>query len=345
MPFIPGEFREFAPLVVNLEKAGLDQVWIGEAYAFDAISQVGYLAAVTERVKIGTGIVNVFSRTAALVAMSAAGCEYLSDGRFMLGLGASGPQVIEGFHGLRYESPVQRVKEYIEACRMIWRREEFAYRGRTFESPLPAGEGTGLGKALKLIDHPLRTDIPIWWASLKPRAVEATAELADGWLPIMFLPERSAEVWGVPISAGLAKRDPRLDPLEICAGGILAVGEEFTGDRRRQVLDMARATIALYVGGMGARGRNFYNDVLRGYGYEEEATDIQDLYLAGEKGAAATRVPSELLELSNLVGPVGWVKERVSAYREAGVTVLNVVPVGPDPVRMIETLAELVEER
>ncbi len=199
--------------MVELEKAGLDQVWIPEAYTFDAISQVGYLAANTDRVEIGTGIVNVYSRTAALMAMTAAGCDYVSDGRFILGLGASGPQVIEGFHGVRYEKPMLRIKEYIEACRMIWKREEkFDYQGQTFQAPLPPGEGTGLGKPLKLINHPVRSDIPIWWASLKGLSVTATAEIADGWLPIMFIPEKFQQVWGEQLKAGLAKRDPSRKP-------------------------------------------------------------------------------------------------------------------------------------
>ena len=156
-----GGFKEAVARVVDLEKAGLDQVWIAEAYSFDAISQVGYLAAKTERVEIGTGIVNVYSRTAALMAMTAAGCDYVSDGRFILGLGASGPQVIEGFHGVPYEKPMVRIKEYIESCRMIWKREQkFEYQGQTVQVPLPAGQGTGLGKPLKIINHPLRSDIP-----------------------------------------------------------------------------------------------------------------------------------------------------------------------------------------
>ena len=168
-----GGFKEAAQRVVELEKAGLDQVWVAEAYSYDAISQIGYLAAKTERVEIGTGIINVYSRTAALMAMTAAGCDYVSDGRFILGLGASGPQVIEGFHGVRYDKPMQRIKEYIEACRMIWKREEkFDYQGQTFQAPLPAGEGTGLGKPLKLINHPVRSEIPIWWASLKGLSVD-----------------------------------------------------------------------------------------------------------------------------------------------------------------------------
>jgi F420-dependent oxidoreductase-like protein len=340
-----GGFKEAAQRVVELEKAGLDQVWVAEAYSNDAISQVGYLAAVTGRVEIGTGIVNVYSRTAALMAMTAAGCDYVSDGRFILGLGASGPQVIEGFHGVKYEKPMQRIKEYIEACRMIWKREEkFDYQGQTFQAPLPPGEGTGLGKPLKLINHPVRPDIPIWWASLKGLSVTATAEIADGWLPIMFIPEKFHLVWGDQLKAGLAKRDPSLPRLDIAAGGMLAIGEDLVGDKQAEILDFARPMTALYVGGMGARGKNFYNDICRDYGYEQEAVDIQDLYLDGKKDQAAARVPGEWLELSHLVGPVGYIKDRVGAYREAGVTVLSVNPVGPDAVKQIETLRAIVDD-
>ena len=339
-----GGFKEAAQRVVELEKAGLDQVWVAEAYSNDAISQVGYLAAVTDRVEIGTGIVNVFSRTAALMAMTAAGCDYVSDGRFILGLGASGPQVIEGFHGVRYEKPMQRIKEYIECCRMIWAREEkFEYHGQTVEVPLPAGEGTGLGKPLKLINHPVRKDIPIWWASLKGLSVKATAELADGWLPVMFFPERFQQVWGDQLKAGTAKRDPSRKPLDISAGGMLAIGDDMVGDKKQQVLDLARPGAALYVGGMGARGKNFYNDICRDYGFEKEAVEIQDLYLEGKKDEAAAAIPTEWLEAQHLVGPKSLIKERVGAFKEAGVTVLSVNPVGPNAVEQIETLREIVD--
>jgi F420-dependent oxidoreductase-like protein len=340
-----GGFKEAAQRVVELEKAGLDQVWVAEAYSNDSISQVGYLAAITDRVEIGTGIVNVFSRTAALMAMTAAGCDYVSDGRFILGLGASGPQVIEGFHGVKYEKPMQRTKEYIEACRIIWKREEkFDYQGQTFQAPLPPGQGTGLGKPLKLVNHPVRSNIPIWWASLKGLSVTATAEIADGWLPIMFIPEKFHLVWGDHLKAGLAKRDPSLPRLEIGAGGMLAIGEDLVGDKQAAILDFARPNTALYVGGMGARGKNFYNDICRDYGYEQEAVDIQDLYLEGRKDEAAARVPADWLELSHLVGPVGYIKDRVGAFKEAGVTVLSVNPVGPDAVHQIETLRAIIDD-
>jgi F420-dependent oxidoreductase-like protein len=339
-----GGFQQSVERVVELEKAGLDMVWVPEAYSFDAISQVGYLAAKTERLEIGTGIVNVYSRTASLMAMTAAGCDFVSDGRFVLGLGASGPQVIEGFHGVPYEKPMARIKEYIDVCRLTWRREPVVYDGETVQVPLPAGQGTGLGKPLKLINHPVRADIPIWWASLMGKSVEATAAYADGWLPIMFIPERYQQVWGDPLKAGLARRSPDLGRLEVSAGGMVAIGEDLVGEARTRILDLARPMVALYVGGMGARGKNFYNTVAQRYGYEKEAVDIQDLYLEGKKDEAAAHVPGEWLELSNLIGPKSYIEERLGAFKEAGVTVLSVNPVGDDPVGTIEQLRELVGE-
>ncbi|MEY2765391.1 MAG: hypothetical protein RL552_296 [Actinomycetota bacterium] len=339
-----GGFVEGARRVAELEKAGLDVVWIPEAYSFDAISQVGYLSAITSRVEIGTGIINVYSRTASLTAMTAAGCDYVSGGRFILGLGASGPQVVEGFHGVPYEKPMQRIKEYIEVCREVWKREKaLSYQGQTVNVPLPAGQGTGLGKPLKLINHPVRADIPVWWASLKGLSVEATAELADGWLPVFFVPDKFEKVWGKALKKGAAKRLASLKPLEISAGGLLAIDESLVGEAKDKVLDMARPNVALYVGGMGARGKNFYNDICREYGYEKEATEIQDLYLSGKKDEAARAVPREMLELTNLVGPAGYVKERVAAFRAAGVTMLSVNPVGNDQTGALSKLRSLID--
>jgi F420-dependent oxidoreductase-like protein len=339
-----GGFHESVERVVELEKAGLDVVWIPEAYSFDAISQVGYLAAKTNRVEIGTGIVNVYSRTAALMAMTAAGCDFVSNGRFILGLGASGPQVIEGFHGMKYEKPMVRIKEYIEACRMIWKREEkFEYHGQTVEVPLPAGEGTGLGKPLKIINHPVRSDIPIWWASLMGLSVTATAQYADGWLPIFFDPEKFHDVWGDELKKGVAKRDPSRGHLQISAGGMVAIDETLTGDAADRILDFARPNVALYVGGMGARDKNFYNTILQKYGYVDEAIEIQDLYLAGKKEEAAAKVPAQMLRNTNLIGPRSFVKERIAAYKEAGVTMLSITPVGGDLVKTVETLRELID--
>ena len=250
-----GDFHADVARVQQLEQAGLDLVWVPEAYSFDAISQVGYLAAKTERLEIGTGIINVFSRTATAVAQTAAGCDHVSDGRFVLGLGASGPQVIEGFHGVPYEHPMPRIREYIEVCRMTLRREPVVYDGVAVHIPLPAGEGTGLGKPLKLINHPKRADVPIFWASLMGKSVTNTARHANGWLPVFFDPEKFRDVWGDELQAGLADRDPTLGPLQISAGGMVAIGDEYAGDGGDRVLDMARPQAALYLGGMGAATR------------------------------------------------------------------------------------------
>jgi F420-dependent oxidoreductase-like protein len=334
-----GGFKEAAKQVVDLEKAGLDIVWVAEAYTFDAISQMGYLAAITDRVEIASGIVNVYSRTPTLLGMTAAGLDYISEGRCILGLGASGPQVVEGFHGVPYEKPMARIKETIDVVRRVIRREVIDFHGQTIDIPLPEGEGTGLGKPLKLINRPVRDAVPIWWASLMGKSVAATAEVADGWLPVMFIPERADKVWGDDLRRGLAKRSPDLGPLDISAGGMLAIGDDLPIDKIR---DMGRPGTALYVGGMGARGKNFYNDLAVRYGFEQAAKEIQDLYLDGKKDEAAAKVPEEWLEKTSLVGPASYIADRVAAYKEAGVTVLNVNPVGSDPVKAIDQLREIV---
>jgi len=338
-----GDFHADVARIQELEHAGLDLVWVPEAYSFDAISQVGFLAAKTTRVEIGTGIINVFSRTATAVAQTAAGCDFVSDGRFVLGLGASGPQVIEGFHGVPYEHPMPRIREYIDVCRMVWRREPVVYDGQTVHIPLPPGEGTGLGKPLKLVNHPQRSAIPVFWASLMGKSVASTARHAEGWLPIFFDPERFRQVWGDDLATGLADRDPALGPLQISAGGMVAIGEEFAGDGADRVLDMSRPHTALYVGGMGARDKNFYNTIVKQYGYVDEATQVQDLYLDGRKEEAAAAVPRQLLASTHLVGPKSYVAERIAAYQEAGVTHLSINPVGPDPVKTVETLRRLID--
>lgn len=318
-------FKQAVAEVADLERAGLDTVWVAEAYGLDSPSLMGYLAARTTTVRIGSAILPIYSRTPALIAMTAAGIDTLSDGRFVLGLGASGPQVVEGWHGVRYDAPVARTREIIEICRQVWRREgPVVHDGRHYQLPLPPGQGTGLGKPLKIIAHPVRPTIPVWLAALGERNVELAAEVADGWLPFLFVPERAGQVWGRALAAGAAKRDPSLGPLQVAAGGLLAIGE---GDDILSLRELARPAVALYVGGMGAKGRNFYHDLAVRYGYGEEADRIQDLYLEGHKTEAAAAVPDELLALTSLVGPAGWVAERVAAYREAGVTNLQVTPV------------------
>lgn len=337
-----GDFKADVEKVVALEKAGLDVVWVPEAYSFDAVSQMGYLAAKTSTIEIGSAILNVFSRTATCMAQTAAGLDHVSDGRFILGLGASGPQVIEGFHGMPYEKPMPRIRDYINVTRMTMKREKVIYDGPAVQVPLPEGQGTGMGKALKLINHPVRDTVPIFWASLMGLSVRNTAEHADGWIPIFFDPDKYHNVWGDDIKAGTVNRDPSLGPLQISAGGMVGIGEDLVGDKADAILDQSRRNVALYTGGMGARDKNFYNTILQKYGYVDEAIAIQDNYLAGDKEKAASLVPADMLRDTNLVGPKGFVKERLAAYSEAGVTHLTVTPVGGDPIETIETLKTLL---
>ncbi|MEV4114084.1 LLM class F420-dependent oxidoreductase [Nonomuraea sp. NPDC049695] len=335
-----GGFKEAVAELADYEKAGLDIVFVAEAYSFDAVSQMGYIAARTERLEIASGILPIYSRTPTLLAMTAAGMDYVSDGRFTLGIGASGPQVIEGFHGVPYAAPLGRTREIIEICRKVWRRERLEHDGRHYTLPLPPEQGTGLGKPLKLINHPVRPRIPIVVAAIGPKNVELTAELAEGWEPIFYVPEKAADVWGPSLAAGKARRDPELGELDVIAQAFLAIGDDVAG-----LLEFGRPMAALYIGGMGAKGRNFYNDLARRYGYEKEAEQIQDLYLEGKKDEAAALVPGELLEKMSLIGSEGFVRDRVQALKESGVTTLNVTPLAgthEDRVRLIETIKEIV---
>lgn len=333
-----GGFKQAAREVAEMEKAGLDLVWVAEAYGFDSPSLMGYLAALTETVDIGAAILPIYTRTPTLLAMTAAGIDALSDGRFHLGLGASGPQVIEGFHGVPYTNPLGRTREIVEICRDVWRREApLVHAGKNFTLPLPSEQGTGLGKPLKIIAHPLRSDIPVWIAALGEKNVALTAEIADGWLPILFIPERAKDVWGGALAHGAAKRDASRGELMINAGGILAIGD---GPDVVALRELQRPMVALYVGGMGAKGKNFYNELAVRYGFEREAAVIQDLYLAGNKREAEAAVPSEFLELTTLCGPRGYVEERVAAFREAGVTHLQVHPIAGEG----QSSASLIED-
>ena len=332
-----GGFKQAANQVVEMEKAGLDLVWVAEAYGFDSPALMGYLAALTQKVEIGAAILPIYTRTPTLIAMTSAGIDALSDGRFHLGLGASGPQVIEGFHGVPYTNPLGRTREIVEICRDVWRREApLVHQGKNFTLPLPPEKGTGLGKPLKIIAHPLRSEIPIWIASLGEKNVALTAEIADGWIPILFIPERAHDVWGAPLEAGKAKRDANLGEMMITAGGLLAIGE---GEDVVALRELQRSMVALYVGGMGAKGKNFYNELAIRYGYEKEAEVIQDLYLSGKKREAAAAVPAEFLELTTLCGPKGYVKERIAAFKAAGVPHLQVHPIPQGD----QTAASLIE--
>jgi F420-dependent oxidoreductase-like protein len=331
-------FMESVAEVQELERAGLDTVWVAEAYGFDAPSMMGYLAAVTDRVEIASGILPIYTRTPTLLAMTAAGIDALSNGRCMLGIGASGPQVIEGWHGVAYDAPLARTREIIEICRKVWKRERVTHNGKKYSLPLAEGQGTGLGKPLKIITHPVREDIPIAIAALTPKSVEMTAEIADGWLPVFFHPTRALSRWGESLAKGAARREASRAPLRVFAGGTVGIGEGL-----ERLRNGARGAISLYVGGMGARGKNFYNDLFASYGYESEAKEIQDLYLSGKKQEAAAAIPQSFLDETTLIGPAGFVRDRLAEYREAGVNSLNVGLVGRTLAERVKTLDQLRE--
>jgi F420-dependent oxidoreductase-like protein len=321
--------------------AGVASVTVGEAYTFDAVSQLGYLAAALPEVEIASGILPIDSRTPSLIAMTAAGLDYVSDGRFRLGFGASGPQVMEGFHGVPFGGTLGKTREIIEVCRMVWQRQPLTHDGRNYRIPLPAEQGTGQGKPLKLINHPVRPRIPISLASLGPNSVELTAELAEGWEPIFFLPERMDDVWGEALDRGRAKRATDLGSLEIIVRLPLAV----VRGNEREWLDRAKPQLALYVGGMGSRQQNFYNTLARRYGFADAATEIQDLYLAGRVREAAAAVPDELVRRTALIGTKNEIRERLRVLEAADVSLLNVTPLADthaERVSAIETVRDLL---
>jgi F420-dependent oxidoreductase-like protein len=332
-----GGFKQAVEQVVELEKVGVDIALVAEAYSYDAISQLGYLAAKTSTIELGSGVVPIYVRTPTLLAMTAAGLDYVSDGRFRLGIGTSGPQVMEGFHGVPFDAPMGRTREVVDICRQVWRREKVNYDGKHYQIPLPEGRGTGVGKPLRLINHPVRENIPITIAALGPKNVELTAEIAEGWQPVFFYPEKADEVWGDALRAGYAKRDPARGPLDIMVSASLAIGDDVE-DR----LAWAKPQLALYIGGMGAKGKNFYHNLATRYGFGEVADHIQELFLAGKKDEAIAAVPDELVRHVSLVGPRGFVKERLAAYQEAGVTTMLVHPLATDDAEALRFTEELL---
>ncbi|MFY2859868.1 LLM class F420-dependent oxidoreductase [Mycobacterium sp. THU-M104] len=335
-----GGFHQAVDRVVELEKSGLDIAVVAEAYSFDAVSQLGYLAAKADIVELASGVVPLYLRTPSLLAMTAAGLDFVSDGRFRLGIGTSGPQVIEGFHGVEFDAPLGRTREVVEICRKVWRRERLEYAGTHYQIPVPPGRGTGLGKPLRLINHPVRERIPITIAALGPKNVELTAEIAEGWQPVFYLPEKADSVWGEALAAGAAKRDPGLGPLDVMVHASLAIG-----DGVEERLAWVKPQLALYIGGMGAKGRNFYHNLATRYGFGEVADRIQELYLSGRKLEATDAVPDELVRGISLVGPRGFVAERLAAFAEAGVTTLLVSPVAAEPRESVRHVQELLELR
>ena len=327
------DFTEHAAEVVEFERAGADVVAVPEAYSFDAVSRLGYLAAITSKITLASAILPIFSRTPTMVAMTAAGLDSVSGGRFELGIGTSGPQVVEGFHGVAFDAPLAHLRETVEICRSIWRRERIEHHGKAYDIPLPAGQGTGLGKPLKIINTPVRESIPIAIAALAPRAVAQAAEIANGWMPLFYHPEKAADAWGASLADGAAKRDPSLGELDTIVQVPL-----FIGDHVDPFLDGYRQRIALYVGGMGARGANFYNDLAVRYGYGEEAALVQELYLSGDKAGAAAALPDELIQSTALIGTESHIRERLAAYKASGATTIIATPISPSAAGRVEAI-------
>jgi F420-dependent oxidoreductase-like protein len=318
---------DLLPLVQEAERLGFDSVWVAEAWGTDAVSVLGWLAAQTERIKLGSAIMQIPGRTPANTAMTAATLDLLSGGRFLLGLGTSGPQVVEGWHGQPWGKPLGKTREYVEIVRTALRRDVVAHEGEHYRIPWVGPGATGLGKPLKLMLRPLRAEIPIYLAALGPKNVALAAEIADGWLPIFVAPERFDDAFG----PSLAAAPPGFE--------IAATASVFVGDDVPALLDALRPHVALYVGGMGAKGRNFYNSLVRRYGWEEEAERIQELYLAGKQREAIAAVPDELVDAVSLVGPKERIAERLEAWRETPVTTLVLGTTQPEA---LQTLAELV---
>src|SRR5215510_4288044 len=321
-------------LAREAERLGYHSLWTAEAYGSDAVTPLVWLAAHTEKINVGTAIMQMPARTPAMTAMTATTIDLLTNGRFMLGIGASGPQVVEGWHGVVYGKLLTRTREYVEIIRTILKRDRpLEHHGEYYD--IPVRGGTGLGKPLKLIVHPLRQSIPIYIAAIGPKNVALTAELADGWLPVFFSPYRIA-LFRQSLEEGFAKRTDgkTLADFAIAPTVSVVVGDDVAACRMK-----VKPNLALYIGGMGARGKNFYNDLVCRYGYEEAAKKIQDLYLAGKKEEAIAAVPDELVDEIALCGPPQRIKERLAAWREAGVTTLICGTGNVDAVRVMGELA------
>jgi F420-dependent oxidoreductase-like protein len=317
------------PLVQHAEELGYHSVWTAEAYGSDAVVPLTWVAAHTEKIGLGTAILQMPGRTPANTAMTAATLDLLSGGRALLGLGLSGPQVVEGWHGQPYGKPLGKTREYVEIVRTIIKREApLEHHGPHYDIPYSGPDATGLGKPLKLIIHPVRNEIPIYLAAIGPKNVALAAEIADGWLPIFFAPDRFAETYGEAFD------DTDLDRFDVAPTVTVILGDDVDACR-----SMVKPALALYIGGMGARGRNFYNDLACRYGYEGPAKTIQDLYLDGKKREAAEAVPDELVDEVALCGPKERIAELLESWRRSPVTTLIV---GTGQPEALDVMAELV---
>jgi F420-dependent oxidoreductase-like protein len=322
-------------LAEEAERLGYHSVWTSEAYGGDAVTPLGWIAARTERVALGSAIMQMPARSPAATASTLATLDRLSGGRALLGLGTSGPQVAEGWHGQAWGKPLARTREYVEIVRAILRREEpVEHHGEHYDIPYAGPDATGLGKPLKLILHPLRADVPVYLAAIGPRNVALAAEIGDGWLPIFFSPERFRDVHAAALEEGFARRGGRPAGWDLAPLVPVVVADDLQACR-----DVLKPVLALYVGGMGARGRNFYNRLASRYGYEEDATRIQELYLGGQKGDAAAAVPDALVDEIALLGDRARIADRLQAWRECGVGTLILQARQPEALQLVAELA------
>ena len=329
---LTGEVDGLTALVRRADQIGIDSVWASEAWGADAVTVLAYLAGQTEHIKLATGIMQIPGRTPANTAMTAMALDLLSGGRAILGLGLSGPQVVEGWHGVPYGKPLARTREYVDIIRAIVARDEpVVYEGSEYQVPYTGPGASGLGKPLKSMLHPVRTEIPIYLAALGPKNVRQTAEIADGWLPIFYSPERE-DIFNTHLDAGLEAAGRSRDSLAIAPWVNMAVGDDIDACR-----DQLRPQLALYIGGMGARGKNFYNDLACRYGFEEAAATIQDLYLDGKKGEAAAAVPDALVDETALVGPIDRIIDRLEAWKDSRVDTLIL---STDDTQVLERLQD-----
>jgi len=335
--YASGKLNLPVELVQEADQLGVYAVWAAEAYGSDAVSPIAWLGALTHNIRLGTAIMQMPGRTPANAAMTAMTLNQLSGGRFLMGLGLSGPQVVEGWHGVSYQRPLTRTREYVEIVRQIFSREEkLTYDGRLYQIPYQGPDATGLGKPLRstLLPQP---NIPIYLAAIGPQNVELTAEIADGWLPIFFSPGRYEETYGDSIRAGLAKGGKAMADLDIAPTVSVVVT-----DNMDQGYNQLRPMLALYIGGMGAKGKNFYNDLAVRYGYAAEAAEIQELYLDQRQGEAMMKVPAALIDEVALVGPKERIREHLRLWQDSPVTTLNLTVFDPHSLRtMVDLLAEL----
>src|SRR5689334_6938984 len=325
-------------IVQEAERLGYDSVWTAEAYGSDAATILGWIAGQTTRIKIGSAIFQMPGRSPGMTAMTAATIDQLSDGRMLLGIGSSGPQVSEGWHGVRFGKQIQRTREYIEVVRKALARERLEYHGETIELPLPDGPG----KALKLTIAPVQEHMPIYLAAIGPKNTALAGEVADGWMPTLLSPEH-LPLLRESLEEGAARAGRSLEGFDIAPTVNVNITETDVDGAR----DAMRPFMALYIGGMGSRERNFYNTLVQRYGFEDAAREVQDLYLAGKKEEAAAALPTELIDLVALVGPRDRVRDRLRAYADAGVGTLGVSPMAwtrDERIAQLRAVAELMEE-